>query len=136
MYDLIKKYEGFKSHSYQCPSGIWTIGYGSTYMNDEPVKKGMKITQQEAENLLHKWIEKEVLPYIKDLTLKEKQKEALISLIYNIGGPAFQKSKLRIAIKNNDYSEICKQWDFGFNSGLKGLIKRRIEELYIFINEI
>ena len=135
MNNLIKKYEGFRANAYLCPAGIWTIGYGFTNIKGKPVAKGMTITKDRADNLLNEWIETEVYPYINDLHLYPKQKEALVSLIYNIGGPAFKKSKLRQAIIAKDYQEIARQWDFGFNSKLKGLIKRRIEELYYFIRE-
>lgn len=135
MNNLIKKYEGFRSTAYLCPAGIWTIGYGTTLINGKPVAKGMTISKNRAEELLNFWIKKEVFPYIADLTLSLRQTEALTSLIYNIGGPTFKKSKLRTAILNKDYVEIVRQWDFGFKSGLKGIVKRRVEELYYFLSE-
>lgn len=132
---LIKKWETFRADAYLCPAGKWTIGYGTTIMNGVPVCAGMTITEERAEQLLDEWVDKEVMPYITDLGLKGKQLEAVISLVYNIGGPAFKKSKLRQAILNKDYVEIAKEWDFGFNSKLKGLVKRRVEELYYFMSE-
>lgn len=136
MNSLIKKYEGCFLSSYKCPAGVWTIGYGITYINGVSVCEGMTITQDMAESLLDKWIECEVMPYISDLQLKGKQLEAIISLVYNVGGPAFKKSKLRQAIINRDYEAICREWDFGFSSRLKGIYKRRVEELFFFISEI
>ena len=136
MNNLIKKYEGFRDTSYKCPAGVWTIGYGTTSIDGQPVHEGMTITKQKAELLLDKWIEKEVSPYMSDLCLTGPQAEAVASLIYNIGGPAFKKSKLRQAIINKDYESICREWDFGFKNNLKGIYKRRVEELFLFINEI
>ena len=136
MYDLIKKYEGFRAKAYKCPAGVWTIGYGTTVMNGVPVCEGMEITEERAEQLLDDWVKKEVMPYISDLNLKGKQLEAVISLVYNVGGNAFKKSKLRQAIINKDYVNIVKEWDFGFDSKLKGLVKRRVEELYYFMLEV
>lgn len=46
--ELLKAYEGFKSEAYQDAKGIWTIGYGSTYVDGKKVKKGDKITQGKA----------------------------------------------------------------------------------------
>lgn len=132
---LIKKWETFRADAYLCPAGKWTIGYGTTIMNGVPVCAGMSITEERAEQLLDEWVEKEVMPYIADLGLKGKQLEAVISLVYNVGGPAFKKSKLRQAILNKDYVGIAKEWDFGFNSKLKGIVKRRVEELYYFMSE-
>ncbi|MBD5405082.1 lysozyme [bacterium] len=136
MNSLIKKYEGCYLSSYKCPAGVWTIGYGTTYINGLPVCEGMSITKDRAETLLNKWIENEVMPYISDLNLKGKQLEAIISLVYNVGGPAFKKSKLRQAIINKDFEAVCREWDFGFKSKLKGIYKRRVEELFFFISEI
>lgn len=136
MYDLIKKYEGFRAKAYKCPAGVWTIGYGTTVMNGVPVCEGMEITEERAEQLLDDWVKKEVMPYISDLNLTGKQLEAVVSLVYNVGGNAFKKSKLRQAIINKNYVAIAKEWDFGFNSKLKGLVKRRVEELYYFMSEV
>ena len=136
MNSLIKKYEGCYLSSYKCPAGVWTIGYGTTYINGLPVCEGMSITKDRAETLLNEWIENEVMPYISDLNLKGKQLEAIISLVYNVGGPAFKKSKLRQAIINKDFETVCREWDFGFKSKLKGIYKRRVEELFFFISEI
>lgn len=136
MYDLIKKYEGFCSKAYKCPAGVWTVGYGTTIMNGVPVCEGMEISEERAEQLLDEWVKKEVMPYISDLNLKGKQLEAVISLVYNVGGNAFKKSKLRQALINKDYVNIAKEWDFGFNSKLKGLVKRRVEELYYYMSEV
>ena len=140
MYDLIKKYEGLSLESYKCPMGYWTIGYGNRWMKDgSAVVSGLKITKEYADELLEHFIKTEILPTFKTLGLNhltQNQKEAVISLIYNIGLSTFLKSKLYTAIKNNNYAEICKEWDFGFINNLKGIFKRRTEELYLFISEI
>ena len=52
--DLIKKFEGCKLTAYKCPAGVWTIGYGHT----KGVKKGQKITKEEAEELLKQDLQK------------------------------------------------------------------------------
>ena len=136
MYELIKKYEGLHLNAYLCPAGIPTIGYGSTRINARPVKLGDTITKQDADRLLEQHIAREVLPHIQGLDLTPGQIEATTSLIYNIGAGAFNRSKLKTAIKNRDLLGICKEWDFGFSSGLKGLFKRRTEELYLFIKDV
>ena len=49
---LLVEFEGLKLDSYQCSAAVWTIGIGSTkYANGQPVKKGDKITQEEAYKL-------------------------------------------------------------------------------------
>lgn len=137
--DLIRKYEGCKLQSYKCPAGIWTIGYGTTYFPDgTPVKEGDEITKEFAETLLIDYIKKNIMPVFDKIPYKlsENQKCAIASLCYNVGVPSFLKSKLFTAICKKDYSEICRQWDFGYRQNLKGLFKRRVEELHYFIKDI
>lgn len=136
---LIIKYEGCKLQSYKCPAGIWTIGYGTTYYPDgTPVKKGEVISQEVADMLLDKFIRKNIEPVFEKIpyTLTDNQKCAIASLCYNTGVYAFINSKLFTAICKRDYAEICRQWDFGFKQNLKGLFKRRTEELFYFIKDI
>lgn len=134
MYDLIKKYEGCRLAAYKCPAGVWTIGYGTTvYPSGQPVKKGDKCTQAEAESLLD-WYVKTQIKLPDGLT--NPQKEALRSLIYNIGQSAFDKSSLKKAIIAKDWKAVYKNWDWitGGGAFLKGLAKRRAEELILFFS--
>lgn len=139
MHDIIKRYESFRPLAYRCPAGVWTIGYGTTvYPDGKPVKKGDMITEKKAEEYLEDYIEKNIKPIYKRIpyVLTDNQERALESLIYNIGAGAFLRSKLFVAIKEKNYAEICRQWDFGFKQNLKGLFKRRTEELYLFMKGI
>lgn len=136
---IIIKYEGCKLQSYKCPAEIWTIGWGTTYYPDgTPVKMGETISQEVADMLLDSYIQKNIEPVFDKIPYKltENQKCALASLIYNVGVGAFINSKLFTAICKKDYAEICRQWDFGFKQNLKGLFKRRTEELFLFIKDI
>jgi|SRR6478735_6891340 len=137
--DLIKKFEGFKEESYLCPSNVWTIGYGNTYWLDgSKVKKGEKITEEKASELLKKTIhffEKEVDSYTTD-SLNQNQFDSLVSFTYNVGNQNFKTSTLLklINLDLNDkkiYNEFLK-WNKGNNKVLEGLkIRRKIEaDLY------
>jgi lysozyme len=134
MYDLIKKYEGCKLKAYLCPAGVWTIGWGSTiYPNGQPVKSGDKITQTEADSLLDWYVKNKIkIP----TGLSKNQKEALQSLIYNIGQGAFDKSSLKKAVIAKDWKAVYKNWDWVTAGGqfLNGLAKRRAEELLLFFS--
>lgn len=138
---LIKKYEGCRLQAYLCPAGVWTIGYGTTFYPDgTPVKAGDIITQTYADVLLNDYIDRHIRPLFTKFpyTLTELQQCAVASLVYNIGESAFLRSKLYKAICDKDYSEICRQWDWYKADGkvLKGLVKRRVEELFTFVNEL
>lgn len=137
--DLIKKYEGCELKAYQCPASKWSIGYGCTvYENGTPVTPGDKITQARAEQLLEDYLLKNVYPHIDGMGFTENQTAALASLIYNIGWPAFSKSQCWKAIKKKDWAEAFLNWDW-ISAGkkpLKGLIKRRAEEVALFMKDI
>ena len=137
--DLIKKYEGLSLKAYKCPAGINTIGYGTTsYPDGTPVKSGDVITKEKAEALLLDYVINKILPNIRDLDLTDNQQAALSSLIYNIGWGAFSKSKCYKAIKNKDWETAFYNWNWikGGGKVLKGLIKRRAEEMALFFADI
>lgn len=137
--DLIKKYEGCELTAYKCPAGKWTIGYGTTiYEDGTPVKEGDKITQARAEQLLEAYLNSEVYPRLSGVTLTDNQKQALASLIYNIGWSAFSKSQCWKAIKAQDWEGVITNWTWYRAKGkfLKGLAKRRIDELGVFFKDV
>ena len=99
--NVIKKYEGLKLEAYLCPAKVLTIGYGSTGSH---VKRGMKITEKEAEELLKKDLErfeKGVLKLVK-VPLSQGQFDSLVSFSFNCGLGALEKSTLLKKINSND----------------------------------
>lgn len=139
MTDLIKKYEGLRLQAYKCPAGVWTIGYGNTTHPDgTPVKQGDIITEVQAEAYLNDYLIKNVHPVFLKIpyTLSMWQKEALASLIYNWNAKGFLNSKLYKAICARDWAEVMRQWDFGLKNNLTGLVKRRAEELALFMRDV
>lgn len=141
MIDLIKGFESFSEIAYLCPAGYWTYGYGSRYKLDgTPVKQGDTITRQAAEALLNDYLIKNVHPLFRQIpySLTQNQKDAICSLVFNVGKNGFINSKLFKAIKEKDYENICRQWDWFKCNGkvVKGLVVRRVKELYLFIKDI
>ena len=140
-YDLIKKYESCRLIAYPDPAtgGVpWTIGYGSTInANGQPFKQGDEITKETAEALLRDYLIKDVCPVFNKIPyrLTEKQRQAVASLCYNIGTPAFLKSSLFKAICEKDIKGIFSNWNWISANGkvMKGLAKRRAEELFLFM---
>ncbi len=136
---LIKKYEGLRLQAYKCPAGVWTIGYGTTcYPDGRPIGDADIITEEYAEALLTDYLMREVYPVFGKIpyALTSRQRDALASLIYNVGAPAVLKSKLFKAICKQDWPAVCREWDFGFKNGFPGLFKRRTEELYTFFYDL
>ena len=118
---------------------MWTIGYGSTYYEDNSrIKEGDVITAERAESLLKLKVEKEYLPQLKKLAkvaLNDNQLSAMLSLIYNIGAGNLRKSKLLGLVNNNPNDLAIKaQWlitnirvGSQFEKGLRSRRKREVE---------
>lgn len=136
--DMVKRYEGFRASPYLCAAHVPTIGYGTTvYPDGRKVSlKDTPITEATATAYLIDYVNKQVLPHIEGLYTTDGQKAALVSLLYNVGAPAFNKSKLCKAIKARDWATAFKEWDFGYKQGLKGLLKRRSEEMHLFFRDL
>lgn len=137
MYELIKQFEGLRLDAYLCPARVATIGYGTTiYPNGERVKLGDSITKDQAEAYLDYYCQHHIRLPKGDFDLGQKQ--ALYSLIYNIGQTAFDKSNCKKAIEAGDWQEAWKQWDWTKSNGkeLAGLVKRRNAEKKLFFKNI
>lgn len=132
---LIRQFEGLRLTAYRCPSGIWTIGYGHT----TGVKPGDAITQSQADEYLLQDIQP-IEAYLNSLhpspNLTQNQFDALTSLIFNIGIPAFSHSTLLKLIKANpDAPAITAQflrWIYSDGKPLPGLQRRRTEEAKLY----
>lgn len=143
--NLLTKLEGFSYEAYRCQSGIWTIGYGSTFIGSNRVKEGDLIGIPSATRLLEKTVKgyvkelKEILPNRWD-ELNKNQKAALISFAYNIGINGFASSTVCKKIKEGDFKGASKSfamWNKVSQGGKKviseGLVRRREIERQLFV---
>lgn len=133
--NLIKYYEQCRLRAYQDTGGVWTIGWGHT---GPEVKKGLKITQEKADELLREDLREaelvvnQLVPY----GLAEHQFDALVSLVFNIGKTAFKNSTLLRMLKLGDILGASKQfgrWIHDNGKKLNGLIERREAERKLFL---
>lgn len=147
---IIKHFEGFREDAYQCPAGIWTIGFGTT----SGVEAGMRVTPQEAEILLKADIAKyakTINHYVlnKGISLNPNQYDALLSLVYNTGPHAiFTKdynngypsgSTLYNLLLERKYFNTANRFpDFCKVNGRihQGLVRRRQLERRLFLEPI
>ena len=135
--DLIKEFVGCKLKEYKpvATEKYWTIGYGHY---GEDVKKGMTITQEHAELLLMNDLQPaEKVVNRMDINFKQRQFDALVSWIYNLGSGSFNKSTLKsyIAANKSDLAitdQIIK-WVNAGGKPLMGLKRRRIAEANMFL---
>ena len=131
--DLIKHFEGCELESYRCSANVLTIGYGTT----KNVVEGMKITQNQAEEMLMKDLE-EFEEYVEDLIdvkLDQHQFDALVAWAYNLGPTNLKTSTLRKVLNKGAYDDVpeqIKRWNKAGGQVLKGLVRRRDAEALLF----
>lgn len=130
---LIKKFEGCRLTSYQDSVGVWTIGYGHT----AGVKRGMKISQAQAEKYLTEDLKKYsayVDRYVTTFTPNDNQYGALTSFCYNCGAGSL---KTLVTGRNAEtISEKILLYNKAGGKVLNGLTKRRVAERELFNKSI
>lgn len=134
---LIRKWEGCRLETYLCSAGVPTIGYGST---GPKVKMGMRITQEEADALLEKDVQRFVDVVDLQITAKltNNQRCALICFVFNVGAGALFDSTLRRRLNSGeDPNRVAKEelprWNKAGGKVLDGLARRREDELKLFL---
>jgi len=143
---LIKEHEGLRLSRYKDPVGKDTIGWGHLIREADNIQN--EITLEEAESLLDADLlnaEGDVHKLV-TVELNQKQFDALVSLVFNIGGGALAGSRKTLPIINSgEYSKVPQaimSWNKGRKkdpiSGtmklveLPGLTRRRKAEAALF----
>ena len=144
--DLIKKWEGFYANAYDDGEGVFTIGYGTTRWDlKTPVKKGDKITEEEAERQLRKELQRvdDAIDKSVNVNLNANEHSSLACWGYNVGigwitGEGHQQATLIKEINKGNSrcvpSELLK-FVHGANTGkvYKGLLNRRKDEIRLWL---
>lgn len=142
---FVKHWEEFRAAPYLCPTGHWTIGYGSTFYqdgslvgpHDPPISEitaseMLRLTLGNTCNLLEPFVTR--LPTAHELA-------AMLSLAYNIGVYGYDHSTV---LKDFDLGEVDKaadaflMWDKGRDKHgnlieIDGLKNRREAERLLFL---
>lgn len=125
-------FEGCRLASYQCPAGVWTIGWGNTLFADgSPVGPGMTITQADADKLADYVLSQFVseIASVVNVPLRGAAIGGLTSFAYNVGPQAFRKSTLLrrlndgYAVEELQYQ--IRRWCKANGRVLPGLLVRR-----------
>lgn len=138
---LIEEFEGIKLKAYRCPSGVPTIGIGSTRYDDgTKVKLGDEISVDYAEVLYKREVDRvrEEIDLLVVPNLTRNQTDALVSFVYNVGITAFKNSTLLEKINKNPNSKSIKrefmEWTYSNGKKLKGLTRRRKAEVELYFS--
>lgn len=134
--NFIKGYEQLRLKAYPDPGTggkPWTIGWGHT----KGVMQGDRITQEQAEAFFSEDLavfELTVNSAIKR-PMTQNHFDAMVSLAFNIGGPAFSGSTLVKRFNAGDVQGAADEFPKWCNSAgkaLPGLVKRRAAEREMF----
>ena len=132
---LIKEFEGLRLKAYQCPGGVWTIGYGHT----AGVKPGMLISKAQAEE----YLKADLIAFERylnglGLALNQNQFDALVSFIYNVGTGNFSNStllrKVRANPQDNSIMDEFLRWVYSKGRVLPCLQRRRLAEMKLYFS--
>lgn len=148
--ELIKKFEGIELSAYPDPltgGDPWTIGYGSTfYTNGTKVKKGDKITKEQAEAELINNCQKSFLPALQKIPafgeMDDFQKGALLSFAYNLGAGFYGARNFETitrVLKNKEWGSMRKALTLYVNPGSNveaGLRRRRNAEADVWFTNV
>jgi lysozyme len=139
-YDLIKLFEGLRLKPYLCSAKVPTIGYGSTFYenNKKVLMSDPPITKQRADELLQlsadRFARKVVNLVKKPIT--QNQLNALTSFAYNLGSGALASSTLlkKVNVNPNDLTirNEFLRWNKANGVALKGLTNRRTKEADLY----
>lgn len=133
--NLIKRFEGLRLTAYDDGVGVQTLGYGHT----RGVKAGDTCTQEQADEWLREDVADATAAVARLVTadLTQSQRDALISIVFNIGEGAFERSTLLRKLNAGDYEGAANEfprWNKGGGRVLAGLVKRRAAERELFMS--
>lgn len=118
---LIRSFEGYHTRlkdgscaAYLCPAHVPTIGFGCT----EGVRLGMVWTAEEAEAALRREIAKfeAAVNRLVTVSINQNEFDAMVSLAYNIGAAAFERSSVLKRLNKGDRSgagQVFEMWNKG-----------------------
>jgi lysozyme len=136
--ELIKRAEGFSAQAYPDPGTggePYTIGYGHT----GHVKLGDVVDEAQADELLRADLQHAV-DAVHELVawpLSQKQFDALVDFVYNVGTGNFTNSTLLKMINQRDFigaGEQFLRWNKAGGHVMAGLTKRREQERELFLS--
>ena len=137
---IIAEREGCRLRTYKCPAGVWTIGWGET--DPAKARPGATCTQEEADRWLLEDLQRRTAGVQAMLTVhaEPNQLGALVSLAYNIGLAALERSTVLKRHNAGDHEAAARAfalWNKARVKGqlqvLPGLTARRAAEAALYL---
>jgi lysozyme len=138
--DFISHWEGFRDHPYRDAAGIWTIGYGFTFLEDgtRVTSDTLPMNQEDAKRYLSALVGR-VMSKVRDIVhapMTDNQCAALTSFAYNLGTGALFRSTLLRLFEAGDVQGAASQfpaWCYAGGHVVQGLLNRRQAEAGLFL---
>jgi len=116
-----------------CAPGVFDVGYGHLCKFDHAT-----ITPSQALDLLASDVERaaKTVDRLVLVSLTQNQYDAIVSLVYNIGVAAFERSTMLKYLNNSDFDFAANEfqkWNKAGGKIIGGLIRRRAAERAMFV---
>ena len=133
--ELLKKFEGFRSHVYHDAAGLLTIGYGHRLLNPASFPSG--VSEPQAAEILAVDVRdaEQAVERLVKVPLTQGQFDALVDFTFNLGQGRLMISTLLKLLNAGDYAAAGEQllaWDKVNGVALPGLRDRRQAELALW----
>jgi lysozyme len=133
---LIAGWEGKSNKAYLDLVNVPTICYGYTH----GVRLGDIKTDTECVQLLRKEVNRidEIVSHTVRVPLRDHERAAIISFIYNVGEGNFYKSTLLKKLNRGDIAGACNElpkWVYAKGKRLQGLANRREDERLVCLGK-
>lgn len=141
MAQKIKQYESFRSKPYDDGAGVWTIGYGTTYINGAKVSKNTpEISEAQALEYFKADIAvcENAVKSVVTVPVTQSMFDAMVSLTYNISSAPFRKSSVVRELNARNYEKAgdhFRDWKYAGGKVMAGLVARRNNERSWFMRE-
>ena len=133
--ELIKKSEGFRSHTYLDVAGFPTIGYGHKFVPPESFPSGVTVTQAESLLMSDVAVAEAAVSRLVTVPLTQGQFDALVDFTFNLGSGRLASSTLLKLLNAGKYDEAAQQlllWDHSGGKEVEGLKERRAAEFQLW----
>ncbi|MFV8851536.1 lysozyme [Serratia fonticola] len=128
--ELIGNAESCRLEPYLCPANVWTDGIGNTHGVNPGVRKTVdQVAADWERNILD--AEKCVIRYANGDKLPQGAFDAAVSITFNAGCGAMQKSTMFMRLREGRIADACNQfprWVFVNGVKSRGLEIRRVKE--------
>ena len=133
--DLMKRSEGFRSHTYNDVNGFPTIGYGHRLVQQEHFPVGVSESQASAMLAADVREAEQAVSRLVKVPLSQGQFDALVDFCFNLGAGRLASSTLLKVLNAGRYADAAEQllrWDIAGGAENTGLKARRESEYQLW----